>query len=42
VVVSWSEFAVTAAVAFGICTVATVAPSFWAARMLPVEGLRHE
>lgn len=42
VVVSWSEFAITAAVAFGICTVATVAPSFWAARMLPVEGLRHE
>lgn len=42
VVVSWVEFAVTAAVAFGICTVATVAPSFWAARMLPVEGLRHE
>lgn len=42
VVVSWSEFAVTAAVAFAICTVATVAPSLWAARMLPVEGLRHE
>jgi lipoprotein-releasing system permease protein len=42
VVVSWVEFAVTAAVAFGICTIATVAPSLWAARMLPVEGLRHE
>ncbi|MCB9604321.1 MAG: ABC transporter permease [Sandaracinus sp.] len=42
VVVSWVEFAVTAAVAFAICTIATVAPSLWAARMLPVEGLRHE
>jgi len=25
-----------------ICTVSTIAPSWWAARMLPVEGLRYE
>lgn len=42
VVVSPMEFVVTTAVALGICAVSTVAPSMWAARMLPVEGLRYE
>lgn len=42
VVVSGIEFLITAAVAFAICAVATIGPSFWAAKMLPVEGLRHE
>ncbi|NOY94594.1 MAG: ABC transporter permease [Deltaproteobacteria bacterium] len=42
VVVSPVEFALTAVIALVICTFATLAPSFWAARMLPVEGLRHD
>lgn len=42
VVVSGTEFLVTGAIAFGICTIATIVPCLWAARMLPVEGLRHE
>lgn len=35
-------FAVTIAIALLICTLSTIAPSWWAARMLPVEGLRYE
>jgi len=42
VVVSGIEFLITATVAFAICAIATIGPSFWAAKMLPVEGLRHE
>lgn len=42
VVVDGSEFIITATVAILICTLATVAPSMWAARMLPVDGLRNE
>ncbi|NCQ59628.1 MAG: ABC transporter permease [Myxococcales bacterium] len=42
VVVSPVEFALTAVIALGICTFATLTPSLWAARMLPVEGLRHD
>jgi lipoprotein-releasing system permease protein len=42
IVVTPSEFAVTAATAFVICAFATLAPSWWAARMLPVDGLRYE
>lgn len=42
VVVDGSEFVITATVAILICTLATVAPSMWAARMLPVDGLRNE
>ena len=42
VVVTASEFVLTAVIALGICMVSTLAPSWWAARMLPVEGLRHE
>lgn len=42
VVVDGSEFVITAAVAILICTLATIAPSMWAARMLPVDGLRNE
>ena len=41
VVVTWSEFALTAGIAFVICALATVMPSWWAARMLPVDGLRR-
>jgi len=42
VVMNLWEFSVTVLVAMLICTFATVAPSYWAARMLPVEGLRYE
>lgn len=42
VVVSAQEFVITAITAFAICTLATLAPSWWAARMLPVDGLRYE
>lgn len=42
VVITPMEFVITAIVAFLICATATLAPSFWAARMLPVEGLRYE
>ena len=33
---------VTIGIALLICTVSTIAPSWWAARMLPVDGLRYE
>lgn len=42
VVISPSVFLVTIGIALLICTVSTIAPSWWAARMLPVEGLRYE
>jgi lipoprotein-releasing system permease protein len=42
VVVSPIEFVITAIVSLIICSVATLAPSLWAARMLPVDGLRYE
>lgn len=42
VVLNPSVFAVTIAIALLICTLSTIAPSWWAARMLPVEGLRYE
>jgi lipoprotein-releasing system permease protein len=42
VVVDGSEFVVTAIIAILICSVATLIPSAWAARMLPVDGLRYE
>ena len=42
VVFDGSELLITSLVAIAICTIATVAPSAWAARMLPVEGLRYE
>ena len=42
VVFDGSELLITSLVAVAICTVATIAPSAWAARMLPVEGLRYE
>lgn len=35
-------FVVTLVVALAICTLATVLPSWWAARMMPVDGLRYE
>ena len=42
VVISPSVFLVTIAIALAICTLSTIAPSWWAARMLPVDGLRYE
>lgn len=42
VVLNPSVFAVTIAIALLICTLSTIAPSWWAARMLPVDGLRYE
>jgi lipoprotein-releasing system permease protein len=37
-----AEFVVTTSIALGICTIATVIPSAWAARLLPTDGLRYE
>lgn len=37
-----AEFVVTVVVAFGICLVATLLPSWWAARLLPADGVRYE
>ncbi len=42
VVLSPTVFLVTIGIALLICTVSTIAPSWWAARMLPVDGLRYE
>ena len=42
VVISPSVFLITVGIALLICTVSTIAPSYWAARMLPVDGLRYE
>ncbi|MFW5920785.1 MAG: FtsX-like permease family protein [Polyangiales bacterium] len=42
VVVSPWEFLVTVLVAFGICLTATLIPSWWAARLLPADGVRYE
>lgn len=37
-----SVFAWTVAIALGICLCATWIPSWWAARLLPADGVRHE
>jgi lipoprotein-releasing system permease protein len=42
VVLNPTVFLVTIGIALLICTVSTIAPSWWAARMLPVDGLRYE
>ncbi len=42
VVLNPSVFFITIAIALLICTLSTIAPSLWAARMLPVDGLRYE
>jgi lipoprotein-releasing system permease protein len=42
VVMNPTVFLVTIGIALLICTLSTIAPSWWAARMLPVEGLRYE
>jgi lipoprotein-releasing system permease protein len=42
VVLDPAVFLVTIGIALLICTLSTIAPSWWAARMLPVEGLRYE
>ncbi|MEZ4254106.1 MAG: ABC transporter permease [Polyangiales bacterium] len=39
---SITEFLVTIGVALGICMTATLLPSWWAARLSPVDGVRHE
>lgn len=39
---SLSEFLLTTAIALGICVSSTIIPSFWAARMLPAEGVRPQ
>lgn len=36
------ELVTTVAIALGICIVATLIPSWWAARLLPAEGVRYE
>ena len=40
--VSQWEFIWTVVVAFTICTFATLIPSWWAARLLPADGVRYE
>ncbi len=42
VVHHWLEYVLTASIALAICLVATLMPSFWAARLPPVEGLRYD
>lgn len=42
VVITPFEFLVTGAIAFAICALATLAPSWWAARLLPAEGVRYD
>ena len=42
VVINPSVFFITIGIALLICTISTIAPSYWAARMLPVDGLRYE
>jgi lipoprotein-releasing system permease protein len=37
-----TELIITIAVALGICIAATIIPSWWAARLLPAEGVRYE
>jgi lipoprotein-releasing system permease protein len=39
---SAAELITTVAVALGICMLATVIPSAWAARLLPADGVRYE
>jgi lipoprotein-releasing system permease protein len=36
------EFALTVAIALAICVTATLVPSWWAARLLPADGVRYE
>ena len=40
--VSALEFVYTILIALGICTAATLVPSYWAARLLPADGVRYE
>ncbi|MBX3275420.1 MAG: ABC transporter permease [Sandaracinaceae bacterium] len=39
---SAAEFVITVSTAIVICIVATLIPSWWAARLLPADGVRHE
>jgi lipoprotein-releasing system permease protein len=40
--VSPTEFLVTIAIALAICVTATLIPSYWAARLLPADGIRPQ
>jgi lipoprotein-releasing system permease protein len=40
--VSPNEFVVTVAIALSICVAATLIPSYWAARLLPADGIRPQ
>ncbi|HEX5655720.1 MAG TPA: ABC transporter permease [Polyangiales bacterium] len=40
--VSPMEFVYTVLIALGICTTAGLLPSYWAARLLPADGVRYE
>lgn len=40
--VSPMEFIYTVLIALAICIVATLVPSYWAARLLPADGVRYE
>lgn len=40
--ISAPEFIVTVAITLQICVAATIIPSWWAARLLPADGVRYE
>lgn len=40
--ISASEFFNTVVIALGICTTAGLVPSYWAARLMPADGVRYE
>jgi lipoprotein-releasing system permease protein len=40
--VSYLEYVYTVLIALGICTTAGLLPSYWAARLLPADGVRYE
>lgn len=42
VLVRWQEFLLTAVIAIGICLVATIVPSLYAARLRPADGFRDQ
>ena len=40
--ISAMEFVYTVLIALGICITAGILPSYWAARLLPADGVRYE
>jgi lipoprotein-releasing system permease protein len=40
--ISPTEFLLTIAIALAICITATLIPSYWAARLMPADGIRPQ